>query len=234
VCSERYPNLESTFLETVARLNAQPVDSTIIDVRSGEELPALIDGDVLVAMVFQLLYSTEAKLLIPELIDDARRDDFAALENLRSGLIAQQSMASRGMMFSVQCNEEIAFSDRGEGHTDTMRYPEPAGTFAHGLLGDLAYRVCEGWDAGRAHPSADEAVVSDIPTLVMTGEFDPITPPAWGRHVAETLSRGYAFEYPGVGHGAGAVQGCPQEMFLAFLDDPTRTPDAACIAEMAP
>ncbi|MGC9350103.1 MAG: alpha/beta fold hydrolase [Anaerolineae bacterium] len=234
VCGSRYPDLQATFLETVARLNAQPVDSTVIDVTSGEEVPALVDGDLLVAMVFQLLYSTEAKLLIPELIDDASRDDFAALENLRSSLIANQSSSSRGMTFSVQCNEEIAFSDRERGAGGEMRYPELAGVFAHGLLGELAYRVCEGWDAGQADPSADEAVVSDIPTLVMTGEFDPITPPAWGRHVVETLSHGYAFEYPGVGHGASAVEGCPQGMLLAFLDDPTKASDAACIAETSP
>ena len=231
VCNANYPDLGATFFETVDRLNRDPVPSTMTDLRTGDEIPDIIDGDLLTGMVFQFLYSTEVKLLLPDLIYDVSVGDFAMLENFRSGLLAQQSFASRGMMFSVQCNEEIAFSSPDAVRDVEVRYPELSGTFAHGLLGEMAYRVCERWDAGRAAPSANEPVVSDIPTLILTGEFDPITPPAWGRHVAETLTHAYAFEYPGVGHGATAVKGCPQEMFLAFLADPSVAPDDTCIYE---
>jgi len=78
----------------------------------------------------------------------------------------------------------------------------------------------------------NEPVVSDVPALVMVGEFDPITPPAWAERAAETLSHGYFFEYPGVEHGASASPGCPRQMMIAFLDDPTAVPDNACIADM--
>jgi hypothetical protein len=77
----------------------------------------------------------------------------------------------------------------------------------------------------------NEPVHSDVPTLVMQGAYDPITPPAWGRHAAETLSNGYFFEYPAVGHGASAVEGCPRDMMIAFLNDPA-APDSSCIAQM--
>lgn len=232
ICNSNFPDLRDTFFETVARLNREPALSTLTDFRTGDDIPAETDGDVLVAMAFQVLYSTEVKLLLPELIHDASVGDFAALDNFRSILLAQQSTSSRGMMFSVQCSEEVAFSSPGAVRGVEMRYPELVGTFAHGPMGELAYRVCESWDAGHADPSANEPVYSDIPTLIMTGEFDPITPPEWGRHVAETLTRAYAFEYPGVGHGASNIVGCPQDMFLAFLNDPTSPPDDACIAGM--
>jgi hypothetical protein len=78
----------------------------------------------------------------------------------------------------------------------------------------------------------NQPVTSDIPTLVMQGEYDPITPPAWGQHAAETLENGYFYIYPGVGHGAALVDGCPREMMLAFLENPTATPDDSCIAGM--
>jgi hypothetical protein len=68
----------------------------------------------------------------------------------------------------------------------------------------------------------------------MAGEYDPITPPAWGQRAAQTLTRSYFFEYPGVGHGASVVSGCPQDMMIAFLGDPGRAPDDACMAEMSP
>ena len=43
----------------------------------------------------------------------------------------------------------------------------------------------------------------------MTGEFDPVTPPAWGQRAAQTLEKAYYIEYPEIGHGASGVQGCP-------------------------
>ena len=75
-------------------------------------------------------------------------------------------------------------------------------------------------------------MLSDVPTLLMAGEFDPITPPAWARHAAETLPNGTVFEYAGVGHGASIVEGCPRDMLIAFFNDPTTALDDACVAEM--
>jgi pimeloyl-ACP methyl ester carboxylesterase len=215
-------------------LNAAPVPTTLTDLTTGEEIPTIMDGDALIATTFQLLYDTEAKLLMPELILDASRGDLAALENVRSSLISQPTIASQGMMFSVQCHEEVPFSRLSRAETPQSRYPEIGGIFAHSLLGGLTVRVCEGWNAGRADPSANEPVHSDLPVLIMTGEFDPVTPPAWGERVARTLPHSHAYAYPGIGHGASFVAGCPRQMFLAFLDNPLGIPNATCIAAMQP
>jgi hypothetical protein len=101
------------------------------------------------------------------------------------------------------------------------------------ILGYVQFHVCEFWDSGRAAPVENEPVSSDLPTLIMLGEFDPVAPPAWGQHAAETLPNAYAFVYPGVGHGAAEVEGCPREMLIAFWDDPTAAPDDSCISQMA-
>jgi CubicO group peptidase (beta-lactamase class C family) len=98
-------------------------------------------------------------------------------------------------------------------------------------VGGLAYRGCEEWGAGQAAATANEPVRGDVPTLVLAGQYDPIAPPEWGRQVAERLDRSTFFEYPGLGHGASGAS-CPQQIMLAFLDDPTGQPDAACIDEM--
>ncbi len=136
------------------------------------------------------------------------------------------------MMFSVQCHDELAFSSRAAFEAELTRHPQIAGMYAHSLLGGLAYRVCEEWGAGQADPSANQPVYSDVPTLLMTGEFDPVTPPDWGRQAAATLTNAYFFEYPGLGHGASGAEGCPRQMFLAFLEAPSAEPDGACIAAM--
>jgi pimeloyl-ACP methyl ester carboxylesterase len=232
VCDERFPALRDVFFETLARLNAEPVMTTIFDPLTGEEVEAVMNGDVLFGVVFQLLYDTDLRFSLPQLIYDASQDDFEALNTFRGLLLAQRTFSSRGMMFSVQCHEEIVFSRR-DFHIASAP-PEIAQFFSNSTLGQLSCRVCEHWGAGHAPAIENQPVVSPIPTLVMAGEFDPITPPSWAQRAADTLSQGYVFTYPGVGHGASFVAGCPRDMFMAFLEEPFTVPDDACIADMAP
>jgi pimeloyl-ACP methyl ester carboxylesterase len=128
------------------------------------------------------------------------------------------------MTYSVQCHEELAFSSIEEFLATLSSHPEIAPMYENGLLGGLSYRVCPEWGAGRAEASANEPVASDIPTLVMGGGFDPVTPPDWGRHAAETLSNAFYYEYPGLGHGAAGAAECPEQMMIAFLQNPHSAP----------
>jgi hypothetical protein len=111
-------------------------------------------------------------------------------------------------------------------------HPEFAGFFDGFEVGGLAYAVCPSWGAGQADARENEPVRSEIPALIMTGEYDPIVPPGWGQSAAGTLTNSYFFEYPGMGHGV-SLGDCPRSMMLAFLDDPGAAPDDACMAQMA-
>jgi hypothetical protein len=147
-------------------------------------------------------------------------------------LIGMGEAVSRGMQFSVQCHDELAFSTLEQYEAVAAEYPELAPFLEYSILGSLGYAVCEEWGAGQAGAIENQAVTSDVPALILAGEYDPVTAPSWGRHAAETLENSYFFEYPGVGHGASVADDCPREMMTAFLDDPATAPDDACIAEM--
>jgi hypothetical protein len=77
-------------------------------------------------------------------------------------------------------------------------------------------------------------VVSNIPTLVITGEYDPTTPPRFAKQVAQNLNRSHLFEFPGQGHSPSlSTPGdCPLNIMLAFLSNPTLKPNSACIARL--
>jgi pimeloyl-ACP methyl ester carboxylesterase len=77
-----------------------------------------------------------------------------------------------------------------------------------------------------------QAVRSAIPTLVLNGQYDPITPPDLGDLAARTLSGSNSYTFPGVGHGAYLSATCPHDMAVAFLANPSRRPDASCIRTM--
>ncbi|MDF1597109.1 MAG: alpha/beta hydrolase [Acidimicrobiia bacterium] len=233
-CSDAFPNLESRFFSLVDTLDAEPIMVTLLDVFTLDEYDALVKGDTLIGLLFQSLYSSRLIPTLPGLIDDVENGDYQSMELLLSNFFANLAFVSAGQTYSVQCREEVPFTDPAElelaGDFDPYikRFVE-AGV----NTGPFVLEVCELWGVGAADPIENEPVESDIPTLVLAGEFDPITPPAWGRLAAETLSNATIFDFPGLGHGTSVSDPCALSIARAFLDDPSVEPDGSCIQEMA-
>jgi pimeloyl-ACP methyl ester carboxylesterase len=232
-CNAAFPDLETVFFDTVDRLNEEPTTFEVTDALTRERYDTVLSGDDLVAVLFSFLYHTEVIPSLPQIIYDASEGNFDLIALIQGSLMAQQDAVSLGMQLSVQCNEEHAFDSLAEYEALLAEYPDLSGFLEYALVGVPGFEVCEEWDSGQADPIENQPVTSDVPTLLMAGEFDPITPPAWARHAAETLPNGTVVEFPGVGHGASVVAGCPFDTMSAFLGDPAVSPDDACTSEMA-
>jgi pimeloyl-ACP methyl ester carboxylesterase len=232
-CSQAYPDLRQVFFETAEKFSANPVSQEITNPLNGESYTALLDGDTFILLIFRLLYDTSTIPLLPKIIYDASQGDLDMIAQIRGLLVMKMEAISRGMYYSVLCHEENPFSTLEQHQSVLQGYPQLTGVFENGGTGKLGYQICQGWEAGRADTLENQPVHSSIPALVMTGEFDPIAPPAWGKHAAERLENAYYFEYPTVGHGASVVASCPQEMMVAFLNDPSQAPADSCIADMS-
>jgi len=168
------------------------------------------------------------------MIYDAGQGYFDLFARILGALLMVRETMSRGMFYSTECHDEVVFSTLEEFEAVLQDYPDLVGMFEYSSLGPMGYDICAGWGAGEAGAVENQPVTSGIPTLILSGEYDPVTPPAWGQQVAKTLDNGYFFEYPGMGHGVSAMAGCPRDMMIAFLKDPAAAPDDACIAEMGP
>jgi hypothetical protein len=137
------------------------------------------------------------------------------------------------MQISVQCYDEISFTTEAELAAGLEDYPllrnflDSAPTLGPGFV-DL----CDAWGAGEADAIENEPVTSTIPTLILAGEYDPITPPAWGQEVNELLVNSDYVEFPGQGHGPTLQNACAVEVMQEFINDPTKTPEANCIDRM--
>ncbi len=233
-CAGAFPDLRTRFFALVDALDAEPITLTIIDIFTLDEYDALVNGDTLIGLLFQSLYSSELIPILPRLIDDAENGDYQSMELLFSNFFANIEFISSGQTLAVQCREEVPFSDRdavaasGDFDPYIRRFVE-SGT----STGPFVYELCELWDVGVADPIENEPVTSEIPTLVLAGEFDPITPPEWGRIAASSLGNSFFFEFPGLGHGTSVADECALAITQQFLDDPATAPDATCLAGMA-
>ena len=89
--------------------------------------------------------------------------------------------------------------------------------------------LCHEWPVEPAASGFYDPVVSDIPSLVFAGSYDPITPPAGTRAVAERLSNATFVEHPAESHAVMPLGDCESAIAQAFLADPTAPLDTSCI-----
>jgi pimeloyl-ACP methyl ester carboxylesterase len=94
---------------------------------------------------------------------------------------------------------------------------------------DTRMRPCEFWPKGDIPASYRDPVKSDKPVLLLSGEADPVTPPAWAEETAKHLSKSRHLVVPGAGHGVSAT-GCVPRLIEQFLKDadPAQL-DASCV-----
>jgi pimeloyl-ACP methyl ester carboxylesterase len=223
-CNAKYPDLEATFYQVVDELNADPILVGTIWVNGGDFMNA----------VFQALYKEYAIPEIPKWIDQASHGE-------HSGLLwyYQQSFDSEygdllalGAHYSILCRDEAPFNFAKDAARIAERLPPQIQDWWGWPHSDI--KLCRSWQAGVADPIENQAVVSDIPTLILAGRYDPITPPAWGMLAAETLSHSTFFEFPALGHGVMRANDCAQEIGNQFLNDPNAELDGSCLAELSP
>lgn len=241
-CSDAYPNLEETFYNTVNELNAEPAQYEGIDYTTGDNVEQTMSGDQYIDRVFQLLYSTESIPYLPWVMEEVANGNYIALDDLESGGMIetgnrrqspdQEDVSdSEGMNMSVECQEEVAFLDEATALANVPAQPaELHDNSVNAIQG--TFSDCQIWNVAPADQIETQPVVSDIPTLVVAGEYDPITPARWAQSAASYLPNSYFFLFPGAGHGVIDINDCSKSIMQAFLDDPTQEPDGSCIADI--
>jgi pimeloyl-ACP methyl ester carboxylesterase len=211
LCRAAYPGLTERVRRLFARLEAERPRQRLVHPRTGVAEEIEIRPSMVAGMIFGALYSPLTSSVLPSFLERAERYDFQPLLALAfMGEGATENM-SLGMQLSVLCSE-----DSPRYSTDDL-HREAAGTvFGAGLMMGQA-RACEFWPKGEVDASYYEPVVSDVPTLVLSGDLDPVTPPTWGQAVARTLTRARHYTVPGTGHGVMATA-CGNRLIAQFID----------------
>jgi pimeloyl-ACP methyl ester carboxylesterase len=223
-CNAAYPNLEQNFYQGLEQVNVDPI-AVSIHVPPHE---VRLTAKDLVAGMFSSLGSAETNSLLPYVVSRIYEGDQDVLVPMVESGIPSFEGLSRGMLHSVECYEEAPFNP-----------PEAieAASLSRPILLDYLpihfnLAICDVWPSGQAGPIETEAVHSDVPVLLLAGEYDPYTPPSWARRAAETLERGYVYIFPGTGHGPVGYSRCARQIMLDFVEDPTAAPGGECLAEM--
>jgi pimeloyl-ACP methyl ester carboxylesterase len=235
VCRTRHPHLEATFTRLVRTLEAKPAVATVPDPATGKPVRVVLDGGALVNWLVAMSFQTGAYADVPEWIDELAAGHPEAIATSRAGQVTPPGFVGYGLSFGVICREWAPSSTRADVLAAGL---EALPAYPRSVLREppqFTYNAddCDVWDVPPA-PAAERATVeSDVPTLILSGGFDAVTPHAWAEGAAEGLSDARIIPVPGVGHFALPESPCAQSVVGSFLDDPS-APDISCVPRMRP
>lgn len=224
-CGRAYPDLRQRFAALIARADAAPLPLSIDPAKAGGK-PVEVRGAQVVEAIYGALHDTRAIPLIPRIIADAADGRYSALTDL---VIANQgpSSMSYGLRYSVWCGEEAPFQDAARVAAQVSPAWGLGGVDERAAAAD----VCAAWNVAPAAAVENQPVTSDVPVLIFAGEFDPDTPPDWGRQLLESMPNATYVEMRGQSHGAG-FNACGGEIALAFLREPGRPLPVQCALKL--
>ena len=205
-CAEAYPNIDEKFRALMNRLAAAPILGPWGDVKLKVSAP-------LFAEIFRFfLYSPDAQARALKLIDDLSQDKPGLFENsLASRRLLSADRLAAGFFLSVSCTEDVPYLPK-----DITALV--ANTFGGDYRIKQQTQACSVWPRGEVSSQHRLPTRSDIPTLILSGEFDPVTPPSGGDEVVKGLSRGVHVVVRNNGHPIGNAAECIGSMIAAFIE----------------
>lgn len=225
-CKAAFPNVAQELNEVMARVE-RGVEVEIQDPATKKLVKVRPNRGVVADGLRLFLYGTEedGKNTFPLRIHQAFGGDLRPLVEAAVGRsIGLQEILYEGLWLSVTCAEDIPRID------PSLIEKETKGTF----LGDFRVRVqqkaCELWPRGQVSPTFWDLPKSKVPTLLISGERDPVTPPSFGERVAQGLENGLHLVVPHGGHGADSE--CVNGITVSFLDKGSAQGlDTSCLAK---
>jgi pimeloyl-ACP methyl ester carboxylesterase len=175
--------------------------------------------------------------LVPEAVTALKRGDkrlirqFAEdLENDDGGLLEQNAQQFGGLFNTIECRETWAAVDQ----TARDRAIQAGGVY--GLTASMSKlpAYCPVWRVPIAPAVERQAVTAPIPTLLLSGGYDWLTPPAWGREAARRLPESRHVIFRSQGHGVSSQDACAARLRDEFIDDPNPRWPLPCRSDVAP
>lgn len=205
----------------MAKLRRDPPLVDYRDASTGESKQERLQPAAVAGLMRMYAYMPLVSSLLPLELAEAAHGRYAPLMALSKMLTADLSQQmAMGMQLSVACSED-AFGLKSD--------PAAADTLLGNSLPAVLGTQCAVWPKGSMPADFHQPLRSQVPTLVLEGELDPVTPPRYGKQVVGTLPNARLLVLRGQGHNVIGA-GCMPKLFAQFLDSKdAKSLDARCL-----
>jgi pimeloyl-ACP methyl ester carboxylesterase len=226
-CNSTFPNLYDTYQDALLRLEQTPELLRIADPLTNEITEVMISAGRFTSVLRVGLYHPTTRQMLPYVIQQTALGNYTPLMGLLGSTMGQSEMYM-GLTLSVLCSEDLRRANpellAGDADND----------FIGGRTGDAFVEMCRAWPQAERPAQWFEPVQSDIPTLLLSGQLDPVTPPVWGDMAAATLSNSRHLIAP---QGSHTIIGhtCANRIAANFIDSLNLAAlDDSCLQQQKP
>lgn len=225
--SKAYPDLKNRFLSTLARLNQHPDTLEIKYWKTGELYQIPLNGNKLSVWLFGDMY-WDAQ--VPATLDRILSSDYSQIIQ-NQGMIFPLNDFSYGMSLSIILSEYSNFEPEDipldNEYVDYVR--------GCGLMLFTPYFLNHARKVWKVNDIQNKNIrlVSDVPTLMFSGELDHVCPPDYARDLSKNLENSYLYVFPGIAHSPIDFGACGIMMMKEFIDNPSKAPDSSCLQEFS-
>jgi pimeloyl-ACP methyl ester carboxylesterase len=213
-CRRDVPDPRNDIAALLARLRAKPAEVRLWNARRLSTETVTLTAHAIAELLWVESYSPDALRRVLPLVHQAvATSDYTALaQRLAAESRARRAGRREGLMLSVICAEDAPRLSPGDASDAQTLLGAP-------VVMDLL-AACSVWPRGSVTPDFAKPFVSSIPTLLISGGRDPVTPHELADSTATTLSRSERYLDPTKGHAA--------------LDDQSRTAISVFIQALKP
>ncbi|MGX9462760.1 alpha/beta hydrolase [Shewanella sp. A14] len=208
-CQQQFPDLVDEYNKVDQLLANAPISQQVRDPQTDEPSDFLLTRGKFSSAIRMAMYMANIRALIPHAIHQAAQGNYQPILGIYT-LTADSAGIAMGMHASVVCGEDI------HRITDQMRKDAKESYISGNMLEGLE-KTCQAWPMPKVDDNFSEPIHSDIPTLLLSGELDPATPPNWGALAQEKLTKSKHFIAPYATHGV-AGQSCGNDLVAQLVD----------------
>ncbi len=233
-CREEFGDLEATTKQLIKKLNDSPKHISIKHPATQKDIDVVLSGQVLASYLRLALYSREMSSVLPLMIQSINDDDFRILSVLFSSSENSLGGMSVGMQYTVLCAEDVLSGNASGAEGAVSNVNDLSKSVLQLNLVKPMKSICQFWPPGKLPDTYNIPTESDIPTLILSGELDPVTPPYWGDKAAEALSNSEHIVVPGTHHGS-SFAGCVPDIIDEFMTKASfESIDSSCVKKIKP
>jgi pimeloyl-ACP methyl ester carboxylesterase len=223
-CAAAFPDLAGDLDRLLRRLQQHSETLTIPAPLTGKDLQVELSDHVAAAMLRTISYSSDYSALVPVLIHTAANGDLRPLAAQYALADGRESTVFGGLYYAVTCSEDTPF---------VLDLPPSSALYSFNIL-ETQRAVCAEFPSV-PQPEAERTFPTlNTPGLIISGEADPVTPPANGDAAARLLPNAKHIILKGMGH-SNVIEGCLPNLVRQLFEEGTSAKiDPECIQRVVP
>jgi pimeloyl-ACP methyl ester carboxylesterase len=175
-CNESFPNLKQDYLNLLIQLE-KPITQSIYHPITGLKVEVILTKSKVTESLRGTLYALSTRQLLPYVVHASAKGDYrplAAMISQNTGSEHSPGSLYTGLTMNIICNEDMPRAVESD-------FKQDADNYFNGELGFTNFTdVCKYWPKWQAPEDFAEPVTVDVPVLLFSGKYDPVTPPAYG------------------------------------------------------